>query len=112
PIEWFWIIYIVVFGTVVPFGLYFEGISLIRSTRASITATLEPITAGVVAYLFLGETMQPLQLLGGLLVIASVIILQVRQEYDDRAPSVIRARNQMEQTTIMAQYGTDHHPID
>ena len=113
-VEWFWIIYIAVFGTVVPFGLYFEGVSLIRSTRASITATLEPITAGVVAYLFLGETMQPLQLLGGLLVIGSVVVLQLRQEYDDQAPSIIRARNQSKQTqtTMMAQYGTDHHPID
>ncbi|MCK8602728.1 DMT family transporter [Desulfoferrobacter suflitae] len=111
-IEWFWIIYIVVLGTVVPFGLYFEGISLIRSTRASITATLEPITAGVVAYLFLGETMEPLQLLGGLLVIASVIVLQLRQEFDDKAPSIIRARHQMERSAVMGHHGTDHHPAD
>jgi drug/metabolite transporter (DMT)-like permease len=92
--QWGWILYIVVLGTVVPFGLYFEGISLIRSTRASITATLEPIMAGLISYLFLGELMGPLQLLGGALVIASVIILQLRQEYDDKAPSIIRARKQ------------------
>ncbi len=81
-----------VLGAVVPFGLYFEGISLIRSTRASITAMLEPITAGVVSYLFLGETLQPLQLLGGALVIAAVVLLQLRQEFDHRAPSLIRAQ--------------------
>lgn len=92
--SWALIMYIVVFGTVVPFGLYFEGISRIRSTRASITAMLEPITAGLTAYLFLGETMEPLQLLGGALVIASVILLQLRPEVDDKAPSLIRARMQ------------------
>lgn len=92
PSSWALIFYIVVLGTVVPFGLYFEGISLIRSTRASITAMLEPITAGVVSYLFLGETLQPLQLLGGALVIASVVLLQLRQEFDHKAPSLIRAQ--------------------
>jgi len=113
-IQWTWIIYIVVLGTAVPFGLYFEGISLIRSTRASITATLEPIMAGVVSYLFLEETMQPLQLLGGILVIASVIILQLRQEYDDKAPSFIRARAQVMQPTSATgtKYDFDHHSID
>lgn len=113
-IQWAWIIYIVVLGTAVPFGLYFEGISLIRSTRASITATLEPIMAGVVSYLFLGETMQPLQLLGGGLVITSVIILQLRQEYDEKAPSLIRARAQVKRTTsdTVMEYGVDHHSVD
>lgn len=93
-IEWGWILYIVVLGTVVPFGFYFEGINLIRSTRASITATLEPITAGLVSFLFLGEVLQPLQLLGGILVIASIILLQLRQEYDNETPVLIRTRNQ------------------
>jgi drug/metabolite transporter (DMT)-like permease len=113
-VQWTWIFYIVVFGTAVPFGLYFEGISLIRSTRASITATLEPILAGVVSYLFLNETMQPLQLLGGTLVIASVIVLQLRQEFDDKAPSFIRARTQAPQptSTTAAGYDFDHHSID
>lgn len=112
-VEWTWILYIVVLGTVVPFGLYFEGISLLRSTRASITATLEPILAAVVSYLFLGEIMQPLQILGGVLVIGSVIILQLRQEYDDKAPSVIRARTQTEPvSSAVIDYGADHHSID
>lgn len=92
--QWFWMIYIGVLGTLVPFGLYLEGINLIRSTRASITATLEPITAGVIAYLFLGEVMAPLQLLGAVLVIAAVILLQLSKERDDNAPDLIRARRQ------------------
>lgn len=88
--AWVLILYIAVFGTVVPFGLYFEAINLIRSTRASITATLEPISAGVISYFFLGETLEPLQILGGLLVIAAVILLQLRREFDYRTPALIR----------------------
>ncbi len=94
PVQWLWILYIGVLGTLVPFGLYLEGINLIRSTQASITATLEPITAGVISYIFLNEIMEALQITGGVIVIASIILLQLNQKQDDKAPSVIRAQRQ------------------
>ncbi|MFZ2197152.1 MAG: EamA family transporter [Thermodesulfovibrionales bacterium] len=81
-ISWVWILFIAVFGTVIPYGLYNEGINLILPTRASITATLEPVIAGCISFLFLGETMEPLQITGAGLVIASVLILQVRKDPD------------------------------
>ena len=92
-VDWFWIVYISVLGTAVPFGLYTAGISLIRSTRASVTATLEPIAAAFIAWLFLGEKLQIPQMLGGVLVIAAVILLQVRCEYDENTSALIRGRN-------------------
>ena len=93
-IEWGWILYIGVMGTLLPFSLYLEGVNLIRSTRASITAILEPITAGVIAFFFLNERMHTLQILGGFLVIASIILLQFKQENDEKAPALMRARSQ------------------
>jgi drug/metabolite transporter (DMT)-like permease len=95
PVEWLWILYIAVFGTLVPFGLYLQGIDLIRSTRASITATLEPITAGFISYVFLGDSLEALQLLGGLLVITAIILLQLRRDCDDHTPDLIRTRRQL-----------------
>lgn len=77
--AWWWIAFVGVFGTVLPFGLYNKGISLISATRASITATLEPVIAGLIAYLFLGETMEIMQVIGAGLVIASILLLQTRQ---------------------------------
>ena len=97
PIQWFWILYIGVLGTLVPFGLYLEGINLIRSTRASITATLEPITAGILSYLFLNEVMEPAQIVGGIIIIASIILLQLHQQQDNKAPSMIRAQSHADQ---------------
>jgi drug/metabolite transporter (DMT)-like permease len=90
--QWAWILYISTLGTIIPFGFYFKGINLIRSTRASITATLEPITAGIVSFVFLHEALEPLQILGAALVIGAVIALQLRQEYDDKTPALIRSR--------------------
>ena len=91
PIQWGWILYIGIMGTLVPFGLYLKGVNLIRSTRASITATLEPIAAGALSYGFLNEQMEALQITGGILVIASIILLQLKQEADEKAPALIRA---------------------
>jgi len=54
PIQWGWIFFIGICGTIFPFGLYFEGIKRIQPTHASITATLEPISAGVIAIIFFG----------------------------------------------------------
>jgi drug/metabolite transporter, DME family len=94
-VQWGWIMYIGVMGTLVPFGLYLEGINLIRSTRASITATLEPITAGVISFIFLNEILEPLQVIGGVLVIASIIILQIKHEYDEKTPAMIRSQRNL-----------------
>ncbi len=88
--EWFYILYIAVLGTVLAYGLYTHGISLVRSTRASVTATLEPIAAGFVAFFFLGEYLQPLQILGGALVICSVILLQTGSESDETTAYRVR----------------------
>jgi drug/metabolite transporter (DMT)-like permease len=90
--QWTGMAYIAVIGTAIPFGLYFVGISHIRSTRAAITATLEPISAGFIAYLFLGEALTPLQVLGAALVIGAIILLQLRSEQDELTPELIRAR--------------------
>ncbi|MES0447405.1 MAG: EamA family transporter [Desulfobacterales bacterium] len=92
-VQWIWILYIGVMGTLIPFGLFLEGINLIRSTRASITATLEPITAGIISYIFLNEMLEIPQITGGVIVIVSIILLQLNQEQDDKAPSVIRAKS-------------------
>ena len=81
-LSWWWIFFICVFGTILPYGLYNEGIKLIRPTRASITATLEPVTAGVISFFLLDEVMEAAQVIGAVLVIASVVILQIRKDPD------------------------------
>ncbi|MFO0753229.1 MAG: EamA family transporter [Thermodesulfovibrionales bacterium] len=80
---WGGILFVGIFGTVIPFGLYNEGIRRIRSTHASITATSEPVIAGVIAWLFLGERMEGWQLAGAGLVVASLLLLQMRQDPPD-----------------------------
>ncbi len=63
-------------GTVVPFGLFISGLRFLPPTQASIVSMLEPVVAAVVAYLILGETLSPLQILGGGLVLVGVVMVQ------------------------------------
>jgi drug/metabolite transporter (DMT)-like permease len=94
PATWGWVVFVAVVGAILPFGLYYEGINRIRATRASITSTIEPIVAGLLSFIFLGEAMAPLQMAGGALVIAAIVLLQLKQEHDEKAPALIRAKNQ------------------
>jgi drug/metabolite transporter (DMT)-like permease len=79
-------------GTVVPTGLFAHGVELLRSTRATIVSTFEPIAAGLIAFLFLGERLRALQIIGGLAVLTAVILIQMEKEHDEMAPALIKGR--------------------
>jgi len=90
PAQWGWIFYISIVGTILPFGLFLAGINYIRSTRASITATLEPIFAGFLAFTLLGEGLLFTQAIGGSMVIFAIVLLQLEQENEELSPARIR----------------------
>ena len=71
-----------VVGTLLPFLLFVWGVGRVRSERAAIAATLEPVLAAVFAWLWLGQALATTQIVGGTLVIAGVAALQVRRSRD------------------------------
>ena len=77
---WMAFFYIAIFQTLIPFGLYFSGIDRIRATRASITSAWEIIAGALSAYVVLEEMLNPLQIMGGVAVIAAIILLQIEKE--------------------------------
>ena len=70
-------------GTLAGFGLSVLALRTIRPSLAGIVATSEPVFAGIVALLVLGETFEPLQVVGGTLVLASIALVQLG--HDERA---------------------------
>jgi len=77
---WMAFLFIAIFQTLIPFGLYFNGIDRVRATRASITSAWEIIAGALSAYMVLGEMLSPLQIAGGLAVIGAIILLQIEKE--------------------------------
>jgi drug/metabolite transporter (DMT)-like permease len=90
--QWLILLYVVIIGTILPFGLYFMGVNYIRSTKTIITATLEPISAAVMAFFLLGEVFEGLQIIGGISVIAAIVLLQLQREHDDLSPELLRLK--------------------
>jgi drug/metabolite transporter (DMT)-like permease len=68
-----------VVGTLVPFGLFLAAVNRLDATRAAILATLEPVTAALISWVWLGERLDAWQLLGGLLVLVGVTIVQLKR---------------------------------
>jgi drug/metabolite transporter (DMT)-like permease len=60
----------------VPFALIVSALRHISATRAGITAMLEPVVAIVVAWAWLGESLQPVQLSGAALTLLGIGMAQ------------------------------------
>lgn len=66
-----------VLGAGIPSLLFLAGIRLIGGVRTGILAMWEPVTGTILAAVVLGELLKPVQVAGGVLVIAAAILLQV-----------------------------------
>jgi drug/metabolite transporter (DMT)-like permease len=80
--AWTWgaLVVLAVLSLLIPQTLFFGGLRRIVPSRAIITSTFEPIVAIVSAAWFLGEGLQPLQILGALLVITAILLLHAHPE--------------------------------
>jgi drug/metabolite transporter (DMT)-like permease len=72
---WGWLGGIALVSTVAAVSLFFSGLKRVGPTTASILSTVEPVVTVVLAFLVFGELLGALQLLGGALVIAAVLVL-------------------------------------
>ncbi len=68
-----------IIGTLIPFGLFLAAINRLDATRAAILATLEPVTATLLSWLWLGQSLDTWQALGGLLVLVGVTVVQLKR---------------------------------
>jgi drug/metabolite transporter (DMT)-like permease len=75
---WFWVACIAVVSTVVAMLAFFAGLERTGASTAAIMSTFEPVVTAALATLILGEALTAVQLAGGILVLSSVAVLQLR----------------------------------
>ena len=75
---WGWLACLALISTVGAVSLFFIGIARVGPTVASILSTVEPVVTVLLAFVFFGEVLGATQLLGGLLVLGSVLVLYAR----------------------------------
>ncbi len=72
---WTGILGVAIISTVVAVTLFLVGLAAIGPTNASVLSTFEPVTAVVLAALFLGEPIGVSVVAGGALILGAAIIL-------------------------------------
>lgn len=87
------ILTVAVFGTIVPFLLFVWGLGRIGAERAAIASTLEPASATLIAWVWLGQSLGGMQLAGAAMVIAGIAIVQAERA---PAPEVLAERAALE----------------
>lgn len=67
---------VVLVATLVPFALTLAAIRVVPAARVGLAATSEPVFATAAAWVVLGERLEPLQIAGGVLVLAAIALTQ------------------------------------
>lgn len=75
PVAWGALACIALFCTYGAYFCYYNGLKYLEASRASITATLEPVVAAVVAFLWWGEAFSLVGYLGAGLILAAVLLM-------------------------------------
>jgi drug/metabolite transporter (DMT)-like permease len=77
---WALMCWMIVLGAIVPFGLFVGSLQHIPATRASILAMLEPVVATAVAWAWLDESLGAVQIVGGVIVLAGIVLAQTARD--------------------------------
>ncbi|MBN1877633.1 MAG: DMT family transporter [Anaerolineae bacterium] len=78
PVGWLWATGFAVFATALAILFLWAGIGLLGPTRAAIIGSLEPLFSILLSVSILGETMSLLQIFGGMLLLAGVLLVRVQ----------------------------------
>jgi drug/metabolite transporter (DMT)-like permease len=71
---WMLILFVIIVGTIIPYTANLIGISKTSASSASVIGMLEPVLAGVFAWIWLSETFNAIQLVGAAAVITGIYI--------------------------------------
>jgi drug/metabolite transporter (DMT)-like permease len=79
PADWrIWVVMGLVglVGTLLAHGLFVWALRTIRPSSAGIVAAAEPVFAGLIAFLVLGDRLEPLQIFGAAVIVAGIVVVQ------------------------------------
>jgi drug/metabolite transporter (DMT)-like permease len=73
---WVLVLWVVLLGTLVPYGADTAALRYLPATIVSLIAMLEPVGAAALAWVWFGESLAAVQILGGLTVIVGIVLAQ------------------------------------
>jgi drug/metabolite transporter (DMT)-like permease len=83
---WVLVLWIVVLGAVVPFWLSIAALRHLPPTAAGLVATVEPVFASIVAWLWLEQVLSAWQVAGGAVVLTGIVLAQTARAVPAQSP--------------------------
>lgn len=74
---------IILFGTVIAYAFFLEGIRLIGATKASIISSIEPVSASVISAVWLGSDFSLTDIIGMAMIISTIFIIALTSKKKD-----------------------------
>ena len=71
---WVLLLWVVVMGTIVPYLFVISGLRILSASKSSVLGMIEPVLAGGLAWLWLNQSWDLIQLMGALVVLIGIYI--------------------------------------
>jgi drug/metabolite transporter (DMT)-like permease len=84
---WVLVAWIIVLGTVVPYSFVLVALASLGSARTGLLGMAEPVMAGLVAWLVLGEMLTGIQLFGAVLILSGIVLAETARQRSADQPA-------------------------
>jgi drug/metabolite transporter (DMT)-like permease len=89
PAAWFGVLWLGLLGTGLAYLLFFRILERWGATRTTLVTYILPVVAITLGFVFLGERLRPIELVGGALVIGGVVIVNGAQARRSRGQPAV-----------------------
>ena len=77
---WLMVLWIILLGTVVPFLLVLLAVGRLGPARVGLIGMLEPVVAGIIAWVLLGESLNTAQVVGSFIVLVGIALAETSRQ--------------------------------
>jgi drug/metabolite transporter (DMT)-like permease len=77
---WVLVFWIILFGTVTPFLLVLFAVARLGPARVGLIGMLEPVSAGIIAWVLLGESLNTIQIIGTVIVLVGIVLAETARQ--------------------------------
>jgi drug/metabolite transporter (DMT)-like permease len=78
PSAWIFLLGLCLGPTLGSYALYNAALRRVPASNASLVATIEPVVASVAGFVIFGQRLEPLQILGGVIIIFAAVLLSIK----------------------------------
>jgi drug/metabolite transporter (DMT)-like permease len=83
---WLMVLWIIVLGTVAPFLFVLLAVARLGPARVGLIGMLEPVGAGIIAWVLLGESLTAVQIVGTVIVLVGIALAETARQGVDGRP--------------------------